>query len=65
VKEDLHNVLLNMDEDEQGKAALSHLLVDRFVLIGKEAYTGIRDMALSLRHRETDIVAPAEWEQMR
>ena len=65
LKEALRAVLLNMDQDEQGKAALSHLLVDRFVLISPDAYANIRGMALQLRHGEAGNIVLGEWERVR
>ncbi|OIO89629.1 MAG: hypothetical protein AUK03_14155 [Anaerolineae bacterium CG2_30_64_16] len=65
LKEELRRVFLEMSQDEQGKAALAHLLVDRFVPIGPEAYASIRGMAAQLRHGETGAAVSAEWEQIR
>lgn len=65
LKEDLRSVLLGMDKEEQGRAALRHLLVDRFVPIDYDAYAGIRNMALQVRHGESGGATSADWEQVR
>jgi len=45
----LQNALLTMNEDEKGRAALSALMIDRFVLVDDSAYDSIRQMAAILR----------------
>lgn len=44
VKARLRDVLLNMHQDEKGKAILAELHIDRFVLLDKSAYDSVRRM---------------------
>lgn len=64
LKEELRAALLGMAADEQGRAALAHLLIDRFVPIQPDAYASIRAMAGQLRHGELGAAVDATWEQM-
>jgi phosphonate transport system substrate-binding protein len=48
VKSHLRSLLLNMDQDETGKAILNNLTIDRFVLAEDRSYDSIREMALTL-----------------
>jgi phosphonate transport system substrate-binding protein len=49
LREQLQDLLLNLDQSEQGRAVLSDLLVDRFVPADPKAYDGIRDIAAAVR----------------
>ncbi len=49
LKETLRRALLEMHTDPQGRGALAHLYVDRFVLPDPRAYDSIREMASSVR----------------
>lgn len=64
LKEELRAVFLGMAADEQGRAALAHLLIDRFVPIQPDAYATIRARASQLRHGEPGATVAATWEQM-
>jgi phosphonate transport system substrate-binding protein len=63
LKEEVRAVFLGMHTDEQGRAALAHLLLDRFVPIQPDAYATIRAMAAQLRHGEPGAAVSATWEQ--
>ncbi len=45
IKEEIRSALLSADKDEKGREALQVLGVDRFVLIGDNAYDSVREMA--------------------
>ncbi len=49
VKEEVRSALLGMEEDEEGRAALAAMGVDRFVEIDDSAYNSIRHMLAVLR----------------
>lgn len=49
LREQLQDLLLNLDQSERGRAVLSDLLVDRFVPADPKAYDGIRDIAAAVR----------------
>jgi phosphonate transport system substrate-binding protein len=44
IKEELRNVLLNMDEDEKGREILRKMNFDKFVILDDSAYDSIREM---------------------
>jgi len=62
LKEEVRTTLLGMHGDEQGRTALAHLLVDRFVPIRPADYEAIRAMAAQLRHGEPGPAVNADWE---
>jgi ABC-type phosphate/phosphonate transport system substrate-binding protein len=43
-KEELRNILLNMDEDDRGREILNRMNIDGFVLVRDSAYDSIREM---------------------
>ena len=49
LRERIQNVLLEMDQSEDGRVALGVLGVERFVTIDDHAYDSIRDMLTALR----------------
>ena len=49
LKDQLRNLLLNLDQSEAGRAVLSDLLVDRFLPPDPKAYDGIREIAAAVR----------------
>jgi phosphonate transport system substrate-binding protein len=63
LKEEVRAALLGMHTTEQGRAALAHLLLDRFVPVQPDAYATIRAMAAQLRHGEPGAAVSAIWEQ--
>jgi phosphonate transport system substrate-binding protein len=49
LKSQLRAVLLAMSDDEEGRSALSALMIDRFVIVDDSIYDSIREMAAILR----------------
>jgi len=48
LKEEIRQALLEMHLDPEGKAILSHLMIDRFVTGSDDMYDSVRDMAAAL-----------------
>lgn len=54
IKHDIQAILLGMHEDQEGKAILKRLRIDKFIIIDDSLYDEVREIYRTMQYGETD-----------